>query len=213
VPPAGASPEAAEAPTVGAAPRTEAQRARRERILDAATALLVERDYDRIQIRHVADAAGVALDTLYRYFPSKEHLYAQVLLSWSEAFPDASSGRGPSAGSTDEERLRATLHRAARAYERRPTFYRLVTALAAVRDPTVAGLYQRFAATFELAMRRALADTDDADARLVTEAAGALLHVRLGAWSQGRASMVDVRADLDDFVRIVFDGPRPAGAR
>ncbi len=109
--------------------------------------------------------------------------------------------------------MRATLQRVARAYERRPTFYRLVTALAAVRDPGVADLYQQFAGTFELAMRRALADTAEDDARVVTEAAGALLHVRLGAWSRGRASMAEVRSDLDDFVRIVFTGPRPAGGR
>lgn len=204
-----ASPDAAEAPSLGASPRTDAQRARRDRILDAATSLLVERDYDRIQIRHVAEAAGVALDTLYRYFPSKEQLYAQVLLSWSETFPEAGAARG-GAPSTDEERLRATLRRASRAYERRPTFYRLVTALAAVRDPGVADLYRQFAGSFELGMRRALADTAEDDARLVTEAAGALLHVRLGAWSHGRASMAEVRSDLDDFVRIVFTGPRPA---
>ena len=68
------------------AARTPSQVARRDRIIRAATELLEEREYERIQIRHVAEAASVALGTLYRYFPSKEQLYAEVLLTWSESF-------------------------------------------------------------------------------------------------------------------------------
>ena len=45
---------------VGAEARTPSQLARRERIVAAATELLDEREYERIQIRDVADAASVA---------------------------------------------------------------------------------------------------------------------------------------------------------
>lgn len=197
------------APATGAAPRTAAQHARRDRIVDAATELLVERDYDRIQIRDVAAAAGVALDTLYRYFPSKEQLYAQVLVEWAERFPGAGGAAG-SLGTSDEQRLRSVLLRAARAYERRPTFYRLISALSVVRDPVVAAQFQRFAEGFDATVRAALADTDEDDARVVAVAAAAVLHTRLGAWSAGRVTMRRVRADLDDAVRILFRGPRPA---
>ena len=78
--------------------RTPSQVARRERIIRAATELLEEREYERIQIRHVADAASVALGTLYRYFPSKEQLYAEVLLTWSESFEHAGAGAEPPGG-------------------------------------------------------------------------------------------------------------------
>ncbi|WP_153347726.1 TetR/AcrR family transcriptional regulator [Nocardia aurantia] len=56
--------------------RTTSQRARRARIIDAAIPLLTEREFDQIQIREVADGADVALTTVYRYFPSKELLFA-----------------------------------------------------------------------------------------------------------------------------------------
>ena len=193
----------------GAAPRTAAQRERRGRIIEVATQLLVDRDYDRIQIRHVAESAGVALDTLYRYFPSKELLYAHVLVEWADSFPGA-GGAARSLGSSDEERLRSVLLRAARAYERRPTFYRLITALSAVRDPAVAAVFQRFADAFDSTMRTALADTSERDAQVVATVAAAMLHTRLGAWSAGRSTMREVRADLDDAVRILFRGPQVA---
>ncbi len=193
---------------LGAVPRTAAQHGRRARIIDAATELLAERDYDRIQIRHIAEAAGVALDTLYRYFPSKEQLYAQVLLDWSERFPTAARRTPSAADASDRARLQATLHRAVRDYERRPTFYRLITALEAVHDPAVVDLYRQFCRRFEATMLESLADTDDHDAQIIALAASALLHARLSAWTQGRSSLTEVRADLDAFVTIVFSLPR-----
>ncbi|MFF9542520.1 TetR family transcriptional regulator [Streptomyces albidoflavus] len=61
-----------------AAPGSERQAARRERILAAAAALGAEIPYDRVQMQDVARAADVALGTLYRYFPSKTHLFAAL---------------------------------------------------------------------------------------------------------------------------------------
>ena len=43
-------------------------------------------DYERIQVKDVADEAGVALGTLYRYFNSKDHLFALALLDWASGF-------------------------------------------------------------------------------------------------------------------------------
>src|SRR5882757_6205154 len=58
---------------------TEAQRARRRRILHAAAELATEGGFDAVQMREVAERADVALGTLYRYFPSKIHLLVSVL--------------------------------------------------------------------------------------------------------------------------------------
>ncbi|MGW9131937.1 TetR family transcriptional regulator [Streptomyces sp. NPDC055681] len=54
------------------------QVARRERILDAAAELGADVAYDHVQMQEVARAADVALGTLYRYFPSKVHLFAAI---------------------------------------------------------------------------------------------------------------------------------------
>ena len=56
-----------------------AQRERRQRILDATLALASKGGYEAVQMRAVAERAGVALGTLYRYFPSKIHLLVSGL--------------------------------------------------------------------------------------------------------------------------------------
>ena len=66
-----------EAAAIGEIPAS--QRARRERILDAATDLATDGGWDAVQMREVAERAEVALGTLYRYFPSKVHLLVSVL--------------------------------------------------------------------------------------------------------------------------------------
>jgi AcrR family transcriptional regulator len=69
-------------PAVGVAgtrPPPASQRARRERILDAAVELAAEGGYEAVQMREVAERADVALGTLYRYFPSKVHLLVSAM--------------------------------------------------------------------------------------------------------------------------------------
>ncbi|HPB71897.1 MAG TPA: TetR family transcriptional regulator [Phycicoccus sp.] len=62
-----------------ATPSSPEQRARRRRILNAATDLAVARDFDQLSMTEVARAAKVALATLYRYFPSKTQLFVAIL--------------------------------------------------------------------------------------------------------------------------------------
>lgn len=59
---------------------TGSQRSRRQRIVEAAVALASEGGYDAVQMREVASGAGVALGTVYRYFPSKDHLLVSAML-------------------------------------------------------------------------------------------------------------------------------------
>src|SRR5579863_3054067 len=66
---------------------TARQRDRRERLIDAAVALLETEDYERVQVKDVADRAGVSLGTLYHYFFSKERLFAEALVRWASDLP------------------------------------------------------------------------------------------------------------------------------
>jgi AcrR family transcriptional regulator len=52
--------------------------ARRSAILAAAGSLLRERGLSALQMREVARRAGIALGTVYTYFPTKEGLYAAI---------------------------------------------------------------------------------------------------------------------------------------
>jgi AcrR family transcriptional regulator len=90
-----------------------AQRARRDRIVVAAIELLDAAAYEDVQMRDVAERAGVALGTIYRYFSSKEHLYAAALLAWSSDY--GQPRRAASLDDLDDEaRLRTLLRRAVR---------------------------------------------------------------------------------------------------
>ncbi len=62
-----------------APPLTERQEARRRRILHASAQLASRGGFEAVQMREVAEAAGVALGTLYRYFPSKIHLLVATM--------------------------------------------------------------------------------------------------------------------------------------
>jgi AcrR family transcriptional regulator len=62
-----------------AQPATGDQVERRDRIRRAASRLVAERGLEQVQMQEIAAASGVALGTLYRYYPSKHHLLAGVM--------------------------------------------------------------------------------------------------------------------------------------
>lgn len=64
-----------------AEPSSAGQRARYRRILRAAAKLGARDELERVQMQDVAREANVAIATLYRYFPSKVHLFAAVMRS------------------------------------------------------------------------------------------------------------------------------------
>ena len=62
-----------------AAPSSANQQERYQRILEAAVTLGSRTDFERVQMQDVAAEADVAIATLYRYFPSKAHLFVGVM--------------------------------------------------------------------------------------------------------------------------------------
>ncbi|UUZ59433.1 TetR/AcrR family transcriptional regulator [Nocardioides sp. B-3] len=62
-----------------AEPSSPGQKARYQRILRAAAKHGAANGLERVQMHDVAKEAGVAIATLYRYFPSKTHLFAALL--------------------------------------------------------------------------------------------------------------------------------------
>lgn len=106
-------------PAVAQPARTARQRARRRRILDASTRLAAEGGFDAVQMREVAESAGVALGTLYRYFPSKIHLLVAVLHDQLEQL-HATLRERPLTEHQPADRVVRTLKRAFRAHQREP---------------------------------------------------------------------------------------------
>jgi AcrR family transcriptional regulator len=108
---------------------SQSQQARRDRVVQAALRLGREGGYDAVQMRDVANGAGVALGTIYRYFSSKDHLLAAALVWWVEDLESRVNQRPPT-GETATARVLSVLRRAHRAMENEPLLSEaVVTAL------------------------------------------------------------------------------------
>lgn len=112
---------AAQAPTPRAA-TAHARRPRRgrpatpflrERILESATVLFSEQEFDRVLIDHVAARAHVGKGSVYRRFRSKEELYAAVVIAGIDEL---------------QKQIRAGLAETSSSYEQIATFVRLAVA-------------------------------------------------------------------------------------
>ncbi len=98
----------------------------RERILDAAFALLQEEGLDGISIRRIADTVGVSHMSLYRYFESRAAIIKALRergLEQMRAFCDASLRRAESGDALEE--VRQSLNRFIELSYDHPRLYQL----------------------------------------------------------------------------------------
>jgi TetR/AcrR family transcriptional regulator, cholesterol catabolism regulator len=115
-----------------ATPSTAAQHGRHDRILAAAAAMLAAGGEEALQMKDLAQRAGVSLATLYRYFPAKDHVLLGILLSRYTSALARVSAETPR-GETPRERVTSHLLREFRAGQREP---RLTAALSRVISET-----------------------------------------------------------------------------
>ncbi len=123
-------------PRTPAAPTTPNQHARRERILAAAARLGASKELDRVQMQEVAGEANVALSTLYRYFPSKTHLFVATMAAQVDRLVEAQEGVDWSATPPDEA-VFEVLRGAGRALLARRTLAVAMTQSFNAADPSV----------------------------------------------------------------------------
>lgn len=88
-------------------------------MLRAAAALGAEHGLEQVQVNDVAARAGVAVATLYRYYPSKHHLFAAVLAERVQRLPVGTDVSRP-----PPEAVAEVLVAAVRAMLRRPRLAR-----------------------------------------------------------------------------------------
>jgi TetR/AcrR family transcriptional regulator, cholesterol catabolism regulator len=98
---------------------TRSQTQRRRRIVQTAAALAVRGGVEAMQMRSVAERAGVALGTLYRYFPSKMDLVVAVVTEELDLLEGGIVRRPPTADSPSGRAVDVLL-RATRGLMREP---------------------------------------------------------------------------------------------
>ncbi len=84
-----------------AEPSSPDQKARYRRILAAASKHGAANGLERVQMHEVAREAGVAIATLYRYFPSKTHLFTALLRSQMDRLGELSVKPRPDESAAD----------------------------------------------------------------------------------------------------------------
>ena len=123
-------------------PVTEAQRARYRRILEVATMLVTNGGEEALQMSDLPTLAEVSLATLYRYFPSKQHLLFAIVEQHLEA---VLARTHPRAGASPSVRERAAEHLLRGFYvdQKLPLFGAVVRHLTTMTDPYLAAQRER----------------------------------------------------------------------
>ena len=181
---------------------TPRQRDRRNRLIDAALAMLATEDYERIQVKDVAESAGVSLGTLYNYFYSKERLFAEALVRWADSLPTNIRQR-PLRHAGPADQLKEAVHRALRAFERRPQMARLVHVLEMSPDAFAGELLHRMDLATADAYMQALSAVDPTVARKALNLINAVFSVQLREWSRGRITMRELHDRLDEAITFI----------
>ena len=177
--------------------------ARRERMVDAAVELAVTGGYESVQMRDVAARAEVALGTLYRHFPSKDHLLLAALTEQAVALRDRMAQRPPE-GVDAATRMADVLGRATRALARRPDLTAaLVTALSSPEADTAPHKHE-VETVLRAIMTTAIADADVADPDGVVRTLGYVWLAVLSAWVGGTLDTDEMAVDLTTAARLLL---------
>lgn len=107
------------------------------RIVDAAVGLAEQGGFDGVRLRDVAETSGVAIGTLYKYFPSKEAILIYAVNEGNEGL-ERLMVESPPAGESPAERVTNFFTTATQAFTRRPDFARAVLRAIAASDQATA---------------------------------------------------------------------------
>ncbi|MGA4842300.1 TetR family transcriptional regulator [Streptomyces sp. G45] len=187
-----------------APPLTERQEARRRRILHASAQLASRGGFDAVQMREVAEAAGVALGTLYRYFPSKVHLLVATMQDQLQHMHTTLRKRPP-AGDTPAERVAETLMRAFRALQREPHLADAMVRALTFADRSVSPEVDTVSRLTTAIVLDAMGlDGQPSAAQLsAVRVIEHTWHSALITWLSGRASIAQVKIDIETVCRLI----------
>jgi len=186
-----------------------AQRARRERILDATVALAVRGGYDAVQMRAVAEDADVALGTLYRYFPSKVHLLVSALVRDLAAEEESSRYRPPP-GDDAAARVTALLQTTTARMQQEPLLTEALTRAFMFADASAREEIRAVSRLLVTMLTRAIrpgAQPNDQPTPDDLAAAAVIRDVWLAAlvgWVTGRTTAADISRSLETAVRLLL---------
>lgn len=184
-------------------------------IVDAAVTLAEQGGFEGMRLRDVAEASGVSLGTLYKYFRSKEDILLFVLNEENERLEAAMAARPPE-GDSPIERVTGFFARATRGFSRRPAFARAVLrAIASGDEQTKVASFHLRTTRLIVAALRGEQPVVDADLSVPfgsareRDIASALEHVwfaSLVGWAGGLQTARDVTERIRTTAALLLDG-------
>lgn len=188
---------------MSAEPSSPEQHDRRQRILRAASRIGTEKSLERVQMHEVAKAAGVAIGTLYRYFPSKVHLFTAVMAAQVDRLREQVSEPAP--GVAPEDAVADLLVQASRNLMAQPVLSAsMLHASNTAHVATVADTVHIDSTFREILLRAVGIDVPTAQdvtlVRLLMQCWYGVLQSSLN----GRASMADVESDIRLACRLLL---------
>ncbi|MFH9614612.1 TetR family transcriptional regulator [Streptomyces pratensis] len=186
-----------------AAPLTERQEARRRGILRAGAQLAGRGGFEAVQMREVADAAGVALGTLYRYFPSKVHLLVAIMQDQLQRL-HVTLRRRPPAGDDAAQRVAGTLMLAFRALQRDPHLADAMVRALTFADRGVSPEVDAVSRLTTAIVLDAMGVEDPTQEQLaVVRVIEHTWHSALITWLSGRESIAQVKRDIETVCGLI----------
>ncbi|MDI2132512.1 TetR/AcrR family transcriptional regulator [Yinghuangia seranimata] len=185
---------------------TRDQQARRERLVKAALDLAAEGGYTSVTMHDVADRAGVARATVYRYFTSKDHLLSEVSALWiGQVIDELTASELPA---DPAGRLAGMLCRLVEVSAENRLLTEAILQAATSPDPSAEASHQTFAYTITIITDTALGAPEDEAARahfrdLQTVLGHVLLSGLLSLSHRGR-STEEVQELMRTAVRLVL---------
>jgi AcrR family transcriptional regulator len=184
---------------------SQSQQARRDRVVQAALRLGRDGGYDAVQMRDVANGAGVALGTIYRYFSSKDHLLAAALVWWVEDLESRVNQRPPT-GDTATARVLSVLRRAHRAMENEPLLSEAVVTALVSPDAGAAECQRQVTVVMNRTIGGALpSHLSDAERSEMSRVLGHVWFSSLIGWVNGWSGIGHVSDEVELACHLMLD--------
>jgi len=188
---------------------TSRQLVRRAQLLEAVIDLVREVGPGALQMRDVAERAGIALGTVYRYFSSKDHLLAAALCEWQERL--ARRVLTPRAAEETEasgdlnERVLSYVRKEVRGFARNPKIAELMVQVHVSSDPYAREALVRMAAINDEVMAKLLAGVPPERAQTIKYVLGAVLMNNLVYWVTGRETLAELTDQVESVTLMVLE--------
>lgn len=180
-----------------APPRGAITASQRDRLLDAAAALIAERGAGRTTIEAIVKRAGVSSVTFYEHFRGKEECFAAAFERAAGELRDAVRAAAPPAGGSRTERLRGGLDALLAALDADPARARLCLVEAQKDGPLMRAAYEQ-------ALAAAAAELEDPLGEAIAGGLAWLLRERLELGGGG--SLRELLPEMTEVVLV----PQPA---